>query len=134
MGNVIWIDIRDRPGSETHNDLGVPLELDKQLDVLAEKLGVAKITSFYDYRELIKALGDDQEELPEPVWFDSNVGLATFKALRVCLEANWDALEWTPDKSQQHWPQSLMDDLRFCQSVLEEAVLKGQAFRLLIVP
>jgi hypothetical protein len=114
--------------------MGVPLRLDKQLDVLAEKLGVAKITSFYDYRELIKAYDSDKEALPDPVWFDSAIGLATFKALRLCLEGNWGALDWTPNNSQEHWPQSLMDNLRFCESLLEDALLKGQSFRLLIVP
>ncbi len=134
MGHTIWIEVSGRPESETHRDMSVPLRLDKQLDVLAEKLRVAKVTSFYDYRELIKSYGDGTEELPEPVWFDSTIGLATFKALRLGLEANWDALDWRPDKSQQHWPRSLLDDLQFCQSVLEDAVLKGQVFRLLIVP
>ena len=133
MGHTIWIEVYGRPGSETHNDMGVLLRLDKQLDVLAEKLDVVKITSFYDYRSLIEDRGVSEDELPDPVWFDSAIGLATFKALRLCLEANWDALGWTPDAGREHWQRQIMNDLQFCQSVLEDAVLKGQAFRLLLV-
>jgi hypothetical protein len=135
MGHTAWIDVRGRAAAETHCDMNVLLRLDQQLDVLACSLGVTKLTEFYDYRELI--LNHDGEEGEEEVpdeWFDSTKGLATLKALRLCLEANWDALGWIPGESQQHYPRMLMDHFRFCEKTLEEAVLKGQEFRLLIVP
>ncbi len=60
--------------------------------------------------------------------------LATFRALRRRLEEDFSALGWEPDKSTQHYPPELMKELRFCEQVLEEAVKKGQRFRLMIVP
>jgi hypothetical protein len=138
MGNTVWIDVRGRAGSETHHDMNVLHGLDQQLDALANSLGVTKLTEFYDYRELIllaRAAGVDQDnEEVSDEWFDSTNGLATFKALRLCLETNWDALGWTPGESELHYPPTLMSHLEFCEKVLEEAVLNGQEFRLLIVP
>lgn len=134
MGNTIWIEAQGRPGSETHDDMSVLLRLDKPLDALATKLGVTKLSDFYDYRELLENFGDDEEELPDPSWFDSVKGLETVKSLRQHLEQDFDELEWKPDESEAHFPQTIMDDLKFCESVLEEAVAKGQKFRLLIVP
>jgi hypothetical protein len=134
MGNTAWIDVRGRAGSETHHDMNVLLRLDQRLDVLAVSLGVTKLTEFYDYRELIFGYDGDCEQTVSDQWFDSTDGLATFKALRLCLETNWDAFGWTPDESEQHWRRMLMDDLEFCEEVLEQAVLSEQEFRLLIVP
>jgi hypothetical protein len=130
MGNTAWIDVRGRAGSETHHDMNVLLRLDQRLDVLAVSLGVTKLTEFYDYRELIFSY---DEEIVPGQWFDSANGLATFKALRLSLETDWDALGWTLNESQQHWRRTLMDDLGFCEKVLEQAVLNEQEFRLLIV-
>jgi hypothetical protein len=134
MGNTAWIDVRGRAGSETHHDMSVLLRLDQRLDVLAVSLGVTKLTEFYDYRELISKHDRDDEEIVADQWFDSTSGLATFRALRLFLESNWDAFGWTPDESEQHWRRTLMDDLGFCEKVLEQAVSNEQEFRLLIVP
>jgi len=140
MGNTLWIESQGRPGVETHNDMSVLLRLDKPLDALADKLGVARLTTFYDYSPLNEAFDDllDEDSKTEspagPVWFDSAKGLESVKALRLHLETDFASLNWSPSKSQTQWPQLLMDDLKFCQTVLEEAVRRGQAFRLMIVP
>ena len=131
MGNTIWIEAQGRSGDETHNDMNVLHALNERLDVLAEKLGVAKLTDFYDYRELLESFGD--EELPDPSWFDSAKGLETVRKLLRHLEEDFSELQWKPDKSKEHWPQSLLEHLRFCQSVLDEAVASGRRFRLLVV-
>jgi hypothetical protein len=133
MGSTTWIDVYGRSGAETHRDMNVLNRLDEELDVLAAKLGVAKITSFYDYRELIIESGAVETEWPAPVWFDSGDGLATFAALHKILASDWHALNWKPEKSTDHWPASLMEHLSFCQSILEEAVLSESKFRLMIV-
>lgn len=134
MGSTIWIEAKGRPGDETHSDLSILKALDKELDVLADKLGVVKLTDFYDYRQLLEEFGDDGEGLPDPSWFDSAKGLHTVKSLRDLLERDFDALNWKPDDSTRHFPKSLSEDLEFCQTILEEAVARGQPFRLLIVP
>jgi hypothetical protein len=133
MGNTIWIEVRGRPANETHEDMNVLHALEKHLDVLAEKLGVTSLTDFYDYGEPLANFGDAEDELPDPSWFDSAKGLESFGTLRACLEKNFASLDWRPVGSEQHYPQTLFEQLQFCQSVLEEAVRKGQQFRLLIV-
>jgi hypothetical protein len=81
MGHTLWIEDRGRPPSETHDDMSVLHDLQEPLEALAEKLGVAKITSFYDYSELERAY-DDGEPICTPEWFDSVSGLRSVTQLR----------------------------------------------------
>ncbi len=134
MGHTLWIEDRGRPGSETHDDMGVLLRLQKPLDALAAKLGVAKLSSFYDYSELERAYDGVNEPICTPEWFDSTSGLRSVTRLRSTLENDFGALEWKPDTGEAHWPASLLDDLRSCEVVLKEAVANGREFRLLVVP
>jgi hypothetical protein len=46
--------------------MNVPAALAEQLGALAATLGVTKLTSFYHYRELLKANGDSEAALSEP--------------------------------------------------------------------
>jgi len=146
VGHTIWIDTKGRPEAE-HTDMSVLLRLDKELDALAEKLGVEKLTNFYDYSVLQDEYGDldeageedadetgEESETPAGSWFDSAKGLQTVKALRSQLLKDFSALSWAPDESRRHWPQSLLEDLELCESTLSEAVANGWQFRLLIVP
>ncbi len=107
--------------------------LQEPLEALADKLGVAKLTSFYDYSELERAY-DDGEPICTPEWFDSASGLRAVTQLRSTLEDDFGALEWKPGKGEAHWPAELLRDLRFCEAVLKEAVANGREFRLLVVP
>jgi hypothetical protein len=149
MGSTVWIEVEGRPGAETHNDMNVLLQLEKPLDALAEKLGVSKLSSFFDWSVMDAAAdaelpaisgaveleaGDGTATPPDASWSGSASGLAAITALRRRLEEDWDALAWTPERSQQHWAKSLMEDLRFCQTILEDAVETGRRFRLVIVP
>jgi hypothetical protein len=47
--------------------------------------------------------------------------------------SDWPALNWNPGKGQEHWPANLMEDLAFCQTVLEDAVSNNAKFRLMII-
>jgi hypothetical protein len=139
VGQTIWIDVRGRPGSETHNDMSVLLRLDRELDALAEKFGVAKLSDFHDtsqlideYKSILEEAGVDSS-VPDPSWVDSSTGLETVTTLRLHLERDFSVLNWQPDKSRKHWPENLLNDLRFCEKVLNEAVSNAQPFRLMIV-
>jgi hypothetical protein len=132
MSIAIWIDVNPRR-EETLSDMTVLNALAKELDALAERLGVNKVSSFFDYRELIRGSGEAEKDLPAPVWFDAATGLAAFSALHKKLKSDWAALSWTPNKSQGHWPERLMENLAFCCSVLQDAVTRKEKFRLLIV-
>jgi hypothetical protein len=62
MGHTIWVEVHGRPLEETASDSSIMHRLDRKLDALAAKLGVTKLTEFYDYSELEEAYGDLDEE------------------------------------------------------------------------
>lgn len=155
MGHTIWVEINGRPLNETADDSSTMHRLMDNLDVLAGKLGVRKLSDFYDYSELEEAYadlsdegedtGDDGEEEPAPKptleerqakgeWFDSVVGLDSVRRLHQRLTERFDDLGFKPDRSTAHWPKQLLDELSHTEAILSEAVSRGQRFRLLIVP
>ena len=93
MGHTLWIEARGRPGSETHEDMSVLLRLKERLDSLSEKLGVPKLSGFYDYTELAR-FHPDGDSVCVPTWFDSAKGLLAVTTLRSLLETDFAALEW----------------------------------------
>jgi hypothetical protein len=154
MGNTIWVEIHGRPIDETADDSSTMHRLMDNLDALAAKLGVRKLSDFYDYSELEEAYGDfdesgeeadDDEQNPpsEPTlqdrqargeWFDSAIGHDSVRRLRKHLTDHFDDLSFTHDRSTAHWPKQLMDELARTETLLNEAASRGQRFRLLIVP
>lgn len=133
MGHTLWIQVRGCP-AETHDDMNVLERLATELDALAERRGVAKLSSFFDYSELERAYDPDGEAICEPCWFDAKIGLAAFTMLRSTLEHEFSALAWTAGPSRSHWPTTVLDELRRCEQALLDAVAKGREFRLLVVP
>lgn len=132
MGHTVWIDVQGR-GDETHSDMNVLLRLSEKLDVLAVKLEVAKLSSFFDYSKLIQAYGESDES-SEPSWFKAEDGMVTVATLNKSIQADWAVLGWSLERSEQHYPDTLLTNLKFCESVLEQAVAQQAMFRLLIVP
>lgn len=162
MGHTIWVDVQGLPFNETTEDNSTLHRLMDNLDALAEKLGAQKLSEFYDYSELEDAYGDfadeseDAEDFdidveadaeielpPEPSledrqakgeWFDPAVGLESVRKLRQQLDTRFDDLGFKPDRSNSHWPKQLMNELRYVEGVLTDAVSRGKRFRFLIVP
>jgi hypothetical protein len=155
MGHTIWVEVHGRPLKETADDSSTMHRLMDNLDVLAGKLGVRKLSDFYDYSELEEAYGDlsdegedtedggEEESAPEPTleerqakgeWFDSAVGLDSVRKLRQRLTERFDDLGFKPDRSTAHWPKQLLDELSHTEAILNEAASRAQRFRLLIVP
>ena len=67
MGATIWVDVQGRADDETPADNSTMLQLEEQLDKLARKIGVEKLTGFYDYSaaeddlaDLLDDAGDDE--------------------------------------------------------------------------
>ena len=120
MGHTIWVEVHGRPLKETADDSSTMHRLMDNLDVLAGKLGVRKLSDFYDYSELEEAYGDlsdegedteddgEEESAPEPTlekhqakgeWFDSAVGIDSIRKLRQRLTERFDDLDFRPDRS-----------------------------------
>lgn len=156
MGHTIWVEVHGRPVNETAEDCSTMHRLMDNLDALAGKLGVRKLSDFYDYSELEEAYGDsgddvsddseddnEEQNTSEPTleerqskgdWFDPAAGLESVRKLRERLAARFDDLGFKPDRSKGHWPKQLMDELGHTEQVLSDATARGQRFRLLIVP
>jgi hypothetical protein len=148
MGHTIWVDIRDRSQDDNRQDNSIMLRLQDHLEELSAKLGVPKLSEFYDCSELEAAYGDldgegdDAEGVdppledgqPEGSWFDPGPALAAVKALHDHLTQHPEELGFITEPSRAHWPAALMEELRHCQSVIQSASARGQQFRLLIVP
>lgn len=137
MGATIWTDTEGRAEGEALPDNSVMLKLDEQLGAIADQLGVARLSSFHDQSELLSEYADMLPEgapSAEPVWFEPDQVLKSVAAIRARLQADPAALKFSPSRSQQHWPQQLVEELTHCQEVLESAVASGKKVRLLIVP
>lgn len=65
MGNTIWVQVQGRPTSETASDSSIMHRLMDNLDALAEKLHVRKLSEFYDYSALNAAFAESDEEADE---------------------------------------------------------------------
>jgi hypothetical protein len=128
VGNTIWIDVQGRSGAETHEDLAILHALSTPLDALATALGVTAPSAFYDYAALLPV-----EDDARPSWFDATRGLESMAALQKALGEDFRRLCWTPDASQEHWKESLMNELSFCERILAEASRDARPFRLMIV-
>ena len=95
MGDTIWVDVEGRAEDDLPSDSSIMLRLEKYLDILAAKLGVARLTTFYDYSALDDEFGDlvedeggdgdggapsDNPESPG-AWFDSAEAIAAVRAI-----------------------------------------------------
>ncbi len=62
MGNTIWVEVQGRPTSETASDSSIMHRLMDNLDALAVKLHVRKLSEFYDYSALNATFAESDEE------------------------------------------------------------------------
>jgi hypothetical protein len=148
MSDTIWLDVQGRPRDDLPPDNTIMLQLQDQLDRLAGKLNVAKLSEFYDYSELelqyakfldneeddaeVASAGDNAEVSGS--WFAPEPALAAVRALHAHLAQHPADLGFQPDASRAHWPARLLEELQHCQTALEAAGARGRKFRFLIVP
>jgi hypothetical protein len=140
MTDTIWLQVnrgRGPEGGEQDNSIMVSLE--RELDALADSLGVARLSAFRDYSAL-EEFEDEvtEEELPEGApqgsWFDAKEGYTAVRRLLDELRARPERLRFNPDPSQSHWVGYLLDELSYCADQLKAAAEQGHQFRFLIVP
>lgn len=147
MGATIWVDVEGRTEDDLLSDNSIMLRLEEQLARLSGKLGVPNLADFYDYSEMEEqfadrpdddahddAVDDDEEPTPRGAWFEPAQALAAVRAIHDHLEQHPADLDFKPDASRQHWPSDLMEELKDCRGVLEDAAANGKKFRFLIVP
>lgn len=144
MSMTIWLNVRDGAGYDNdQEDHCAVFYLQEPLDALAEKLGVAPISSFFDDTDVRYNL-DDTDEFDEPEesdvsaegwpvdaakWFDAQEVLACVTALRAYLHANPDTLS-----SVDGWTQSdVVAELGDLESGLQRAAEQSRTVHLCIV-
>jgi|SRR6185437_8205864 hypothetical protein len=145
MGHTIWVDIQGREKDKVPDDNSIMLRLAEQLDRLADKLHVAKLTQFYDYSALEAEYADLFEEQIPPgkgnyphgktggAWFDPQDALMSVRTFCDHLTQYPEDLGFVPAAGQRHWPATLIQELKGCQAMLEDAAARRRRFRLLIV-
>jgi hypothetical protein len=130
VGNTIWLEVTDgktKTGGERDNS--IMLRLSPKLDALATRLGVMKPSSFHDAGGLGELVGIRVKGK----WFDAHEGQRTFAAIVSELRQRPQSLEFSPERSQSHWPDMLMDELEYCLAGVTEAAAVGRSFRLRLV-
>lgn len=142
MGMTLWIHIlEDGIVSEAGDDHSVMFDLAEALDEICARIGVSKLSSFFDTTDLEYNLTDhDDDAVPEldPAtgwpyktvsmkWFEASVGIATLRALRSHLTAHLIA---NLDKDSQDW---LLEELDDCISKLSGPAQNGGKFHLAVV-
>lgn len=144
MGNTLWVDVEGRGKGEVPRDNSIMLRLKDELDRLADKLRVTRLSQFYDHSALEAECADLAEDLgiadaanrgePAGAWFEPARALAAVRAIHDHLVQHPEDLGFTADRRRSHWPASLMEELKDCQAALEAAASRGRKFRFLIVP
>jgi hypothetical protein len=143
VGNTIWVDVEGRPDDKLPPDNSIMLRLMEQLDELSDRLRVAKLSEFFDYSVIEAEYADELPDLEvssrdvsdsSGTWFDPGRALEAVRAIHDRLSADFAALAWEPDRSRDHWPEALMQELNHCRTMLEDAGERGRKFRFLVVP
>jgi hypothetical protein len=141
MSDTIWLQVNRARGPEGgEQDNSIMLSLGRQLDGLADDLGVTRLSAFRDYSAVDEFLEDEvaEEALPDGAprgsWFDAKEGYTAVRRLLDELRARPERLRFKPDPSQSHWIGYLLDELSYCADQLKSAAEQGHQFRFLVVP
>ena len=62
MGDTIWVDVQGRAKDDLPHDNSIMLRLKNELDRLSDKLGVPKLSDFYDYSELAAQFAEETDD------------------------------------------------------------------------
>ncbi len=144
MGMTLWIHtLEGRDMLTDGEDRTLMYRLSDELDSLCDKLGVAKISSFFDSTELEICMREDDDEIGEEpeidsetensygiddmVWFDASSGLATFQALRGSIADNELP---NLDEENKTW---LLEELDDCITKLKDPSERGGKFNLSLI-
>ena len=151
MGMTLWIHtLQDREMSHESDDHSLMHDMADQLDLLCERLGVLKLSSFFDMTDLEYNLdeedgdeGDEADEggedtldpetgyaygIDDMQWFDAGSGLATLEALYAELEDG--AAEEVPLEDDERG--YLLEELEDCIAELAD-LAPGGRFHLAVV-
>lgn len=141
MSDTIWLEISDgieKTGGERDNSM--MLKLSEELDALADKLGVPKLSSFFDDSALVGEYAEELEDIDvdippvDPVWFDAGVGSQAVGALLSALHDGPAELGTKLDASRSDWLAMLLEELEYCRGTLKGAAQRSERFHFLVVP
>ncbi len=151
MGMTLWIHtLEGRSLSKDSDDHSFMHRLSDRLDAVGVRIGLGKLSDYFDYTDLTHNLGDgfdeefdgDDEEDSEPVldsetgwvygiddmrWFDAAAGWRTIRGLHSAVEAG--ELSDLDDRERE----SLLWELDHCARILEEPAQRGAKFHLAVL-
>lgn len=138
---TIWLNVRDGAGYENNQeDHCAVFYLQEPLDALANQLGVAPISSFFDDTDARYNLDDadefDESEVSEEGWSVDAAKWFPAKDVLVCVAALRAHLSTNPDTlpSVDGWRQAdVVDELGDLESGLQRAAQQSKTVHLCIV-
>jgi hypothetical protein len=138
MGMTVWLNIRSGKKYESiDDDLSALFAQQEALDVLAAKLGVTPLTTFFDDTDVRYNMDEDGEfeesddgwPANAATWHEAASALHTAETLRAHLAANPNTLADCEGWSQQH----VIDDLETMVPGLKKAAAENRSVHLLVV-
>lgn len=144
MGMTLWLQTLEGRNLLTDSeDHTLMYKLSDKLDSLCDKLGVVKISSFFDHTDLEICMQENDDEADEDpeidaetetsygiddmAWFEASSGLATFQALRASIAE--DELP-NLDEKNKTW---LLEDLDDCIIKLKGVSQRDGKFNLSVI-
>jgi hypothetical protein len=115
LGDTLWLQVK-RAGKVTggERDNSIMLRLERELDELADELGVTRPSSLR-------------------AWSKATVGYEAIDAILRALQESPQRVRYPPDPSRAHWPDLLLQELTHCAGVLRVAAGDGCPIRFRIV-
>ena len=87
MGTTLWVLGRKTAKKGDDYDHSAMFDAADDLDALCDELGVAKLSSFFDWTDFNANMGDEDEDA-KPDWHDAGKALPVLRALRERLAAD----------------------------------------------
>ncbi len=131
MGATLWMQLTDGVtviGGDRDNS--IMLRLASELDAVAARLGVRRLSAFHDMTGVSFIARILQRR---GAWFNIEEGRRTFGSVLVELRERPESLGFVPDRSRAHWPSALIDELEYCLSMLNNAAPEQKQFRIRVV-
>lgn len=143
MGATLWVHtLEGRQLTSHQEDHSVMSKLAPKLDRLSKSIGVAPVSSFFDYTDASANMSEEEEDsedeeldpetgwsygIDDMTWFSAKEGLSTLSAIRDRLT------EGATDSVPRNDLPDLLAELESCISKLQEPASRDARFHLAVV-
>jgi hypothetical protein len=123
MGTTLWVLGKQSTADGDDYDHSAMFDAADDLDRMCEELGVARLSSFFDWSDFNANMGEDGADDVPPAWHDAGQAVAVLQALRKCVAERTGR----PDQEQ------LEEELDDCLAKLARLADRSEAFHFCVV-